>query len=241
MAAIAIGAANGTTTIRAGNLVLQAEGVFSPKVLPRHTWAPITLNGHGSVATADGSHVPPVQSVHLQVDKHLRIESTGLPSCPLGKIEATTPSQAMKACGAALIGNGHATAEVAFPESAPFSAKGALLGFNGPTVRGYPEMLFYVNVAVPVPTTIVVVAQLAKDSGRYGYKISMAVPELAGGSGSLTGFELTIGRQWTYKGARHSYLSAQCPEGQFVNQVEAAFGDGTTLTGTLVSSCRPKG
>ena len=127
----------------------------------------------------------------------------------------------MKACGAALIGKGRASAEVEFPESRPFSAKGALLAFNGPTVGGYPEMLYYVYVDVPAPTALVVVAKLAKDSGRYAYRITVTVPELAGGSGSLSGFELTFGRKWTYKGKQHSYLSAECPSGAFRRPVRS--------------------
>ena len=144
--ATAILAANHSITVRAGNLVFQGEVTFRPKALPKSKTAPISFHGTASVATANGSHVPPAQTVHLQVDKHFKIESTGLSSCTIGKIEATTPSQAMKACGKALIGKGSATAQVEFPESLPFSAKGPILGFNGPRVGGYPEMLYYVYV-----------------------------------------------------------------------------------------------
>ncbi|HWW67947.1 MAG TPA: hypothetical protein VNY83_08180 [Solirubrobacterales bacterium] len=241
VSATAILAAGNAITIRAGNLVLQAEGVITPKALPKNRMTPISLHARGSVATADGSHVPPAQTVHLQVDRHFRIESTGLPSCTAVKIKASAPSQAIKACGPALIGRGSGAAQVEFPESAPFSAKGPLLGFNGPRVGGYPEMLWYVYVAVPVPTALVWVAKLSKDSGKYAYRISQTIPKLAGGSGSLTGFEVTVGRKWTYRGRQHSYLSAECPDGRFIDQFEAAFGGGTNLTGTLVNSCQSKG
>jgi hypothetical protein len=234
-------AANHAITVRAGNLVFQGEAAFRPRALPKNKMAPISFHGSASVATANGSHVPPAQTVHLQVDKHFRIESTGLPSCTVGRIEATSPSQAMKACGKALIGKGSASAQVEFPESLPFSAKGPILGFNGPTVGGYPEMLYYVYVDVPAPTALVVVAKLSKDSGKYGYGISASVPELAGGSGSLTSFELTINRKWTYKGQQHSYLNAECPDGHFFNQFEAVFAGDTNLSGILVSSCQSKG
>jgi hypothetical protein len=234
-------AANRETAVREGNLVIRAQGIISPQALPKHRMVPISLHARGSVETVDGSHVPPAKTVHLQVDRHFSIESTGLPSCAIGKIEAATPAQAMKACGPALIGRGVAGAEVEFPESAPFNAKGPLLGFNGPTVGGYPEMLYYVYVSVPAPTALVVVAKVAKDSGKYGYLISLAIPKLAGGSGSLTGFEITIGRRWSYKGAQHSYLNADCPDGIFYNQVEASFADGTNLSGVFPGSCRSSG
>jgi len=241
VSAAVILAANHSITVHAGNLVLQGEATFSPSALPKNKTAPISFHGSASVATADGSHVPPAQTVHIQVDKHFRIESTGLPSCTVGKIEASSPADAMKACGDALIAKGSAGAQVEFPESAPFSAKGPILGFNGPSVGGYPEMLYYVYVDVPAPTALVVIAKLSKDSGNYAYRISVAVPVIAGGSGSLTNAEFTIDRKWTYKGQQHSYLSAECPDGHFFNQVEAAFSGGTTLSGILPDSCQSKG
>ena len=102
-------------------------------------------------------------------------------------------------------------------------------------------MLYYVYVSVPAPTALVAVAKVAKGSGKYGYEVTLTVPELAGGSGSVTSFEITIGRKWTYKGRQHSYLSADCPTGSFFNQVEATFGDGTSLVGTFPDSCESKG
>lgn len=237
VSATAILAAGDASTVRVGDLVLHADGVLSPEALPKDEFAPVSFHGNDSLETDDGSHVPPVQTVNLQIDRHFRIESTGLPSCPPARIKASSPSQAMKACGPALIGKGHASAQAAFPEQAFINPRGVLLAFNGPTVGGYPEMLFYAYIDVPAPTALVVVAKLGPDSGKYAYRISATVPKLVGGYGSLTGFELTFGRKWTYKGKQHSYLSAECPNGDFTNQFEAAFGDGTHLSGTLFDRC----
>jgi hypothetical protein len=234
-------AANGGTTIRVGNLIIHAEGVIQPRALPRHQLAPISVHIRGSVASVDGSHVPAVKTIHLQVDRHFRFDSTGLQSCTVTKLEADAPDQALHACPGALIGKGSASAEVEFAESSPFSASGELLAFNGPTVGGYAEQLDYLYVNVPAPTAVVVVGKVAKGSGPYGYEISVTVPKIAGGAGSLTGFDLTLGRKWTYRGHQHSFLSAECPSGSFNNQVEAVFGDGTKLNGTVSNSCRPKG
>ncbi len=234
-------AASNAITVRAGNLVIHAEGTISPSALPKDRMAPISAHVRGKITTVDGSHVPAAKTVHLLVDRHFKIDTTGLPICTVGKIEASPPSEAMKACGAALVGKGSGSAEVEFPESSPFSAKGPLLSFNGPTVGGYPEMIWYVYVDVPVPTALVWVAKLSKESGRYRYKISQTIPKLAGGSGSISAFEVTLGRHWTYKGRQHSYLNAECPNGIFSDQFEALFSDGTNLHGTVVNSCQPKG
>ena len=240
-------AANYGTTIHAGNLVIHFEGAISPSALPKNKMTPISFHANASVTTADGSHVPPAQTIHLQVDKHVRIDATGLPTCSPGEIEATTPAQAMKACGPALIGKGSAAAQVEFPEQAPFSAKGPLLAFNGPASGGgyggqqYHEQLYYIYVSVPAPTAVVVVAKLSKDTGKYGYRIFVTVPRIAGGSGSVTNVEFEINRQWTYKGRQHSYLNAECPHGYFFNQVEVAYGDGTNLSGSIINRCQSKG
>jgi hypothetical protein len=239
--ASAILAAGQLTTIRAGNLVIEAEGAIRPTKLPRHEPAPISVHVRGSVATADGSHVPPAKTVHIRVDKHIRIDTTGLPICHLGEIRNTSPAAAMHACGDALFGKGSASAEVAFPEQAPFTAEGRLLAFNGPRVAGYSEQLYYVYVAVPAPTALIVVAKLSKASGLYGYQASVTVPRIAGGSGSFVGFDFVLGRRWTYKGRRHSYMSAECPDGRFVYQLEAVFADGSDLKGTVLNRCQAQG
>ncbi|HVC05967.1 MAG TPA: hypothetical protein VND98_00040 [Solirubrobacterales bacterium] len=240
----AILAAGDRTTIRAGNLVIHAGGSISPTALPKDRMAPISVHASGSVATADGTHIPPAQTLDLHVDRHLRVDSEGLPSSTLAKLQASSPAQAMKSCGGALVGKGRIAAQVEFPESAPFNARGPLLIFNGPTGAAgpdYPEMLFYTFISVPAPTAVIAVAKLSKDTGRYGFTISVQIPEVAGGSGSLEGFELTADRHWTYRGKRNSYLNAECPDGHFFNQLEAAFGGGANLSGIFINSCRPRG
>ena len=129
-------AAQQTTIIRAGNLVLHAGVSMSPQTLSKTTMTPISVTSSGLVETADGAHVPPAQTLNLQVDKHFRVESAGLPTCTAGRIEASSPAQAMKACGSALVGKGRVTGQVEFPESAPFNTKGPLLSSMARIRRG---------------------------------------------------------------------------------------------------------
>src|SRR6185312_2273042 len=103
-------------TVLVGNLKLEVDGATSPKTLPKSTMAAISFHGSATVSTADGSHIPPASSTELLVDKHIAIDTTGLPTCSLSEIKASTPAAAMKACGDALIGKGTSTAEVQFPE-----------------------------------------------------------------------------------------------------------------------------
>lgn len=242
---VAAGGASAVTVI-AGNLLIKINGSTSPKALPKDKLAPIGFHGSASISTRDGSHIPAALSTQLLVDKHIKLDTTGLPTCSLAELQATAPAQAMKACGDALLGKGTSTAQVQFPEQAPFEAKGPLFAFNGPPSgggyggSGYNEQLYYVYADVPVPTALIAVGKVSKATGAYGYKISISIPRIAGGAGSFHSAEFTINRKWTYKGKKHSFLNAECANGRFDAQVEAIFGDGTDITGKVVQACRRK-
>lgn len=247
LAAVLVGAGNAAAVkVLAGNLLITIDGATSPKVLPKATMAPISFHGSASVATQDGSHIPAAESTQLLVDKHIAIDTTGLPTCSLGEIQGSPPAAALKACGDALIGKGTSSAQVQFPEQASFTAKGPLLAFNGPSEGGYGgkayhEQLYYVYANVPLPTALIAVAKVAKASGPYGYQISISIPRIAGGAGSFSGAEFTIDRKWTYKGKKHSFLSAECANGHFGARVEVDFGDGSPVIGEVIQACRSKG
>jgi hypothetical protein len=243
---IAAGGASAVTVL-AGNLSIEIDGATNPKALPKARMAPISFHGSASVATNDGSHIPPALSTELLVDKHIAIDTTGLPTCTLAQIRSSSPAAAMKVCGDALIGRGVSTAQVQFPEQASFTARGPLLAFNGPSSdggyggKGYREQLYYVYADVPLPTALIAVAKVSKSTGRYGYKISVSIPKIAGGAGSFSGAEFTIDRKWTYRGEKHSFLTAECANGHFDAQVKVAFGDGTQLIGNVLQACRSTG
>jgi hypothetical protein len=241
LAAVVVAAGASAVTVTEGNLTIKVDGATSPKALPKTTLTPISFHGSATVSTADGTHIPPAEGTELLVDKHIAIDTTGLPTCTLGQIQASAPAAAMKACGGALIGKGTSTAQVQFPEQSSFNAKGPLLAFNGPAeggYGGYHEQLYYVYADVPVPTALIAVAKVAKASGPYGYKISISIPTIAGGAGSFSGAEFTIDRKWTYKGKEHSFLMAECSNGHFDAQVEVDFGDGSQVTGNVIQTCQ---
>jgi hypothetical protein len=242
-ALIAAGDAS-AVTVAAGNLLIKINGSTSPSVLPKSKLVPIGFHGSASVSTKDGTHIPPALGTQLLVDKHIAIDTTGLPTCSLAQLKATAPAAAMRACGDALIGKGTSSAQVQFPEQASFTAKGPLLAFNGPAeggYGGYHEQLYYVYADVPVPTALIAVAKVSKAGGPYGYEISISIPKIAGGAGSFSGAEFTIDRKWTYKGTEHSFLNAECANDHFEAQVEVNFGDGSQVTGNVIQACRSKG
>ena len=76
--------------VRAGNLVLDAEGGFAPKALPKHENAPITTHGGGKISTISGDLPPILDKFILEFDKHGALDTTGLAVCTKGKLIATT-------------------------------------------------------------------------------------------------------------------------------------------------------
>lgn len=235
-------------TVLVGNLMIKIDGSTSPRLLPKDKLTAIGFHGGVSISTKDGSHIPPALSSQLLIDKHIALDTTGLPTCTLAKLQGASPALAMKSCGDALLGRGTSTAQVEFPEQAAFEAKGPLLAFNGPATaggayggKGYNEQLYYVYAHVPLPTALIAVGKVSKASGKYGYKIDISIPKIAGGAGSFKSAEFTINRKWAYKGKQHSFLNAECANGHFGAQVKVAFGDGTDMTGIVLQQCKSVG
>jgi hypothetical protein len=240
LAALGVSAAGGEI-VHEGNLIISIEGGITPTKLPRKTPAPITLKLKGSVKTADGTHVPALKTLALQFDKAGHIYTKGLATCKTGQLQSTLTAQARKVCGDALVGSGKVSAEIAFPEQAPFPASGPLLIFNGAPKGGKPVLIFHVHANVPAPTTFVTTAVISPAHGKYGTSTLVEIPTITGGQGSLTSFEATIGKTWTYKGKKQSLLLASCPTGRLIAHGEFTFADHTEISGNVERPCTPTG
>ena len=108
-AALAIANASGET-VQVGNVAITAEGKITPTKLSRKTPTPITLNVAGTIATLDGTHVPPLKTIALEFDKAGQINTKGLPTCNVGELQSTLTAQAKKACASSLVGTGTVSA-----------------------------------------------------------------------------------------------------------------------------------
>ncbi len=239
LAAIASAA---TSTITVGNLVVKIKTSVSPKALPKKDLAPIAFNLGVNVSTKDGTHPPATVTFQGDVDKNSAINAKGLPACQQGQLEAQTTATAKAVCKEALVGQGFAEAEVEFPESAPFDAKGPLLVFNGGQSGGKTLILIHVYANVPTPTAFVTRVNVTEvNNGKYGLKFDSRIPVVAGGAGSLTEFSVKLRKMFTYRGKQQSYLLAKCPLGRLFGQGTLTFTDGTRLKGTAALPCTPKG
>jgi hypothetical protein len=228
-------------TVRVGNLIITVDGAISPKKLPKKEAAPITLKLSGSIATNDGTHPPALKTLDLEFDKHGSLNTKGLPTCTVGKLQSTLTAQAKAICGDSLVGTGTVSAQIAFPEQAPFGASGPLLIFNGVPKGAKQVLIFHVHANVPAPTTFVTTALISKQGGKYGTRAEVAIPTITGGQGSLTSFNATLHRTYTYKGTKQSLLLASCPTGSLYAHGVFGFVDGTRASGDVVRPCTPGG
>lgn len=226
-------------TLHASNLVITADGGFTPTTLPKHGFAPIKLHGFGKIATEDGSPPPVLETVTIFFDKHGMVETRGLPTCTPGKLQATTTAVARKLCPGAIIGKGFGKAVVVFPEQAPIPASSPITLFNARPKHGNPVVLAHAHLTVPAPTTFVVPIEIQKvHAGRYGFKTEAKIPKIAGGSGIPLYARLKVGREWKYKGRTLSFANAGCPDGRLQAKGQFRFKDGTFLQGSVFKRCQ---
>jgi hypothetical protein len=239
---LATGASGERKVECAGNICVSDDGGISPTKLPRHGMAPVAARLIAGVESRDGSHPPALRSVRIDIDKTLAVNAVGLPRCRKSQLEARNSATARRACGDALVGSGEAEVEVAFPEQKPFRSTGPLLLFNGGVHGGTTTVLLHAYVDVPAPTAIVVKSTIARiHQGPYGLRIEARVPGIAGGAGSVTHFKLKVGRRYTYKGRKMSFLEAGCPTGTWRVKGHAEFSDDTEIGLTHLFSCTPQG
>lgn len=219
--------------VRAGNLELTVNGGFTPKVLSKTKLTPIKFNVSGKLRTVDGTHPPALKEFNVETDKNGAIEVKGLPICTAAKLQSQDTKHAEDICRSAIIGSGRAIAEIAFPEQPPIPADSKIIAFNGGFKGGTTTLYIHAYLTVPTPAAIVTTVKVKKiHNGRYGLKAVSTIPKIAGGSGSVTDFNLTINKK--------GVLLAKCPDGKLQARGEAKFSDGTVAKAEVVRTCTGK-
>lgn len=229
-------------TAEFGSTKVTATATLLPRALPKKGGAPITLSSVTRIGTTDHSPPPTLKNLVFMLDKNGSIETKGVPVCTMAKLAETTPEEARKRCAGALVGEGIGKAEVNMPGKAPAQISSPLSFFNAPPVGGKPSLIAHAYETIPSPKTLLVPLTVERIAGgRYGYRVKIELPEIAGGYGAPTLAEAKIGRTYRRGGKRGGYLNASCAGGRLQVRGTLSFANGDFFPATLTSACHTPG
>jgi hypothetical protein len=230
-----------------GDLRVSVDGEINPSSLPRQGGAPVAVTVGGHIATTDETAPPQLRRLTIAINRHGHLDPRGLPVCHLADIQPASTAEALRSCRGSRIGEGSFSANVAIPTQAPFPSRGKVIAFNGRR-HGRPVILAHVYGVKPIPTSFTLPFQIERSQGTFATTLVASLPQTTGEWGFVTGIEMTLRRQFTYRGVSHDYLSAGCPApdgfpGAVFPLVKAsfAFAGAPSLSSTLVRSCKVRG
>jgi hypothetical protein len=231
---------------QSGDLIVSLDGGITPIKLPRDRQVPVAVHLVGGVHTADHAPLPRVKGIKFAVAYRGKLFTRGLPVCPRQRLRGTDNRQAMARCGGALVGRGKLYARVFVPYQAPFGMHAHLLAFNGRTKTGRTAVWVHAFTLNP-PVSFVLPFHVRRQPGRFHTVLETVVTKSVGPWPRFAHFEITISRQFSYRGKRYSYLSASCPlpsnlTAGFLSFARAtfAFPEDLELSTESVRSCRAR-
>lgn len=229
-------------TIEIDKTVVSATASISPRALPAGGNAPVDVESVTRIKTTDGSQPPTLKQMVFIFDKHGSIDTKGLPVCTMAKLAGTTSPVARKRCAGAIVGEGIGKADVRLPGAAPVKVSMPLTFFNAPPEAGRPSLIAHAYETIPAAKTLLVPFSIERiHQGRYGFRIEIQMPEIAGGYGSATLAKATIGKTWERGGRTVGYTNAHCQGGRLQVHGTLSFTDGSFFPGTLTSPCHVTG
>lgn len=227
-----------------GNLFIRFDGGISPNKLPRHSRAPISVRVEGTIRQIGGDSPPGLRHMEVAVNRAGRLETRGLPVCKQSRIRSATAAEALAACGASLVGSGGYTVRTTLPDQTDTVSPGEILLFNSRN-HGHAMILAQASQTEPVPIERVFVFDIRHSDGTYGTVVDADVPAGLSRHGYLKSIYLHLGRTYTYRGERRSYLSASCAAPAGFSQAlfpfaraAMSFDDGRTLSSAISRTCR---
>jgi hypothetical protein len=238
VAALGAGSASGAL-VEVDDVVLRADGGFTPQLLPRHRFAPIDFHGEVDISGRGGANPPKLQQALIDFDRDGRLSVAGLPSCAPESIDAAGTEEARRACRAAIVGTGHVEALISL-DSGPVRASAPVTIFNGPRLNGMPTAVLHARTTVPATQTYAIVVPIEQRRGNFRYRARIDLPPIAGGRGAITHLDVRIGRRYRAGGKARSYASARCSDHILETHGRFTFEDGTVIDGAVEKYCRFK-
>jgi hypothetical protein len=230
--------------VQEGNVRISVLSQILPYKLPRHGTAPIAVFVSGHLSEPHGGIPPQLQKMTVEVNKHGLLQSKGLSTCPLRKLQPASTERALASCGDALIGSGQFWAHIVLPDQGAYPTHGRLLIFNG-SQKGKPVIFTHIFTANPFFSSFVIPFSIQKkNNGAYGTKLTASLPQALGDWGYVDRIKLTLKRKYTWKGKQLSYFNAGCPAPEGSKRTvfplalaSFAFADGSDLSAKVEKAC----
>lgn len=233
---LAAGASGRGALVEVNNLVLRADGAFEPRKLPRASFAPLEFEGRASIASKDGARTVPLRQLVVDFDHDGRLSVKGLPTCPASRIATASVEEARRLCRGAIVGKGKVAAQIEL-STGLIEASSPLTIFNGPPIEGRPSAVLHAQTTEPGTQTFAIPAPIERVRGEFRYRVTIDLPPIAAGLGSLSLIEATIGRRYKSGGKNRSYVSARCSDNLLRTRGRFSFEDGTVIDGAVTKFC----
>jgi hypothetical protein len=235
----------GGETVRQGALQVSFGGSVAPQELPRTGTTPVSVAIRGAVRALHGGLPPSLRRIAIEVNRVGVLDRRGLPACPARRLAASSSADALRACGAAQVGEGRVGGVLVLPEQKPAEFGGRVIAFNGRMPDGSPAILAHLYVPRPVPLSFVLAFRVSRGHGTFGTRLVATVPLETRRTAHITAFSLRLHRVFAVDGERRSYLSAGCPApAGFTSatfpllRAGYSFVGTKTVSDTLVRTCR---
>jgi hypothetical protein len=230
--ALGAAVAGATALVETKEVRLEVNAAFQPRDLPVKKFAPVKFSGFLDVAKPGGGQPPALDQIVLDFDRDGRLDVAGLPTCAPESIAQASVEEARRICRTAIVGTGKIDVLVALPFSGNLVPTGsALTLFNGPRLEGKPTVVVHAQTTVPATQTYAFTVPIEKRPGEFRYRVTAAIPPLAGGYGAITKLSVTIGRRYEAGGKRRSYVAARCSDHILRSHGAFTFANGLTIEG----------
>lgn len=218
------------------------DSLIKPQKLSKTKLTPATLKVTTlTTSTTDPNGVPsPAIHATIDFDKNATLYTKGLPTCNPSQVQSKSTEEAEQACGRAKIGSGHALAYLR--ASRVYEVPQTVTAFNGTPKGGRPTVVLHTYGTTPLQVSLVLVGTVSNyNKEGYGPRLDLEIPLLAGGTGALKEFQVTINKKWRFKGQQRSFVSAKCPSSKKLKaRGKFTYRDGESLTASSTQACKQR-
>jgi len=193
-----------------GGVVVSFDGSISPRKVPRHRPAPVSMALSGEIRASDGAPPPYLTRIEIAIGARGGLETSGLPVCPRSRLRNATRRQALARCPGAIVGRGQISTEVPLDPKNPLLARADIVAFNGRS-GGRPAVWVHAFSVSPPVSFVLPFHMRFPHRGAYGIVLEAPVARALGRWPRVRSFRLTIGRRYRAAGESRSYLNAKCP------------------------------